>query len=630
MRAPANPLITVDPYFSVWSMNDTLSGSTTCHWTSKPNTMLGTVNIDGTDYTFMGKIEDRKDLRQVDLRLTALSTIYIFEGAGIRLTARFTTPLLLDDLKLASRPVSYLAVSAVSLDGRSHHIEAALAVSEEICLNTKGQLDVKAEASDVNGHPTASIGSVDQPVLARSGDDIRIDWGYFYLSAQKGAASIEKTDMTYCKVKAPVADDNTPTLFTFAYDDGYSIEYFGKRLKSLWNQNGTSIKQEIARAFSEYQDIMARCDVFDKQLQSDAVKAGGKEYAELLNLTYRQAIAAHKMAVDENGELLWISKECFSNGCAATVDVTYPSIPLFLLYNTELVKGMLRPIFRLAASDLWPFPFAPHDMGQYPLLNGQVYGENKLEYQMPVEECGNMLLTVAAVTAAEKNADFAQKHLSVLEQWLDYLKQNGLDPENQLCTDDFAGHLAHNCNLSLKAICAVGAFSIVYSTLGLPQKAEECLKTARQMADAWAEKADNGDGSFRLAFNSPNTFSLKYNMVWDKVMGLNIFPSYIMGSEMASYRRRMQPYGIPLDNRSNYTKSDWLVWTATMASTTEEFQEIIHPLWQAYHHSPSRVPSTDWYSTVTSMQCGFQNRTVQGGLFMKLLDDKRLLSIKSL
>lgn len=145
------------------------------------------------------------------------------------------------------------------------------------------------------------------------------------------------------------------------------------------------------------------------------------------------------------------------------------------------------------------------------------------------------------------------------------------------------------------------------------------------MAGAWAEKADNGDGSFRLAFNSPNTFSLKYNMVWDKVMELNIFPSYIMGSEMASYQRRMQPYGIPLDNRSNYTKSDWLVWTATMASTMEEFQEIIHPLWQAYHYTPSRVPSTDWYSTVTSMQCGFQNRTVQGGLFMKLLDDKNCL-----
>lgn len=110
--------------------------------------------------------------------------------------------------------------------------------------------------------------------------------------------------MTYCKVKAPIEDDNTSTLFTFAYDDGYSIEYFGKRLKSLWNQNGTSIQQEIVRAFSEYQDIIARCDAFDKQLHSDAVKAGGEEYAELLNLTYRQAIAAHKMVVDENGEIL--------------------------------------------------------------------------------------------------------------------------------------------------------------------------------------------------------------------------------------------------------------------------------------------------------------------------------------
>ena len=44
----------------------------------------------------------------------------------------------------------------------------------------------------------------------------------------------------------------------------------------------------------------------------------------------------------------FVSKECHSNGCAATVDVSYPSIPLFLLYNPELVRGMMRPVFKFA------------------------------------------------------------------------------------------------------------------------------------------------------------------------------------------------------------------------------------------------------------------------------------------
>lgn len=602
-----------------------MTDNTMKHWTGKPNTMLGTVHIDGTPYTFMGKIANQDYLHQVDCLLTALSTKYVFEGAGIRLTARFMTPLLLDDLKLLSRPVSFLELSAVSIDGKDHRIEVDVSVSEEICLNAKGQYPVKTSIFDLQGYAAASIGSIEQPVLAKSGDDFRADWGYFYFSVKDGCSSIDQSeDMTFVKITAPISIDGTPNVVAFAYDDCYAIEYFGKRLKSMWNQSGNTISDAVADAFDEYEVIKERCDLFDKGLQTDAVEAGGAEYADLLHLAYRQTIAAHKLAVDENDEILWISKECFSNGCAATVDVTYPSLPLFLLYNTELVKGMLRPIFKYVESDLWKFDFAPHDVGQYPLLNGQVYCDNQLEGQMPIEECGNMILAVAAITIAERNVGFANRHMAVLEQWFDYLCNNGLDPENQLCTDDFAGHLAHNCNLSLKAICAIGSFSRVYHLMGNFVKAEHCIKTARNMAAEWTLKATNGDGSFRLAFDCPDTFSMKYNMVWDKLMKLQLFPPCVMGSEIASYACRMRPYGLPFDNRSDYTKSDWLVWTATMTPSIEQFRAFINPLWRAYHLSPSRVPTTYWYDTITSMQTGFQNRTVQGGLFMKLLDYRGL------
>lgn len=624
-RAPAYPLITVDPYFNVWSMADTLYGNTTKHWTGKPNTMLGTIYVDGKAYTFMGEIANQDCLKQVECTLTALSTTYIFEGAGVRLTACFTTPLLLDDLKLVSRPISFLELQTISIDGKEHKVEVEVGVSEEICLNTKSQYSVQTSILDLAGYATARIGSIDQPILAKSGDDIRIDWGYFYLSIKDGRASIiESEDMTYVNVIASMSIDGTPNIVAFSYDDFYSVEYFGKRIKSLWNQGNITILDAIEDAFNGYEAVKERCGQFDKILQSDSIKAGGTDYADLLNLTYRQAIAAHKLAVDEKGEILWISKECFSNGCAATVDVTYPSIPLFLLYNTELVKGMLRPIFRYAESAQWHFDFAPHDVGQYPLLNGQVYCDNRLEGQMPVEECGNMLLTVASVVLMDGNAEFASKHMLVLEKWLDYLCSKGLDPENQLCTDDFAGHLAHNCNLSLKAICAIGAFSRVYEVLGEFDKAEQFIKTARNMAAEWTTKAANSDGSFRLSFDCPDTFSMKYNMVWDKLMKLELFPACVMASEIASYFRRMRPYGLPLDNRSDYTKSDWLVWTATMSPSMEQFEALIHPLWLTYQLSPSRVPATDWYSTITSVQTGFQNRSVQGGLFIKLLDYKGL------
>jgi hypothetical protein len=368
-----------------------------------------------------------------------------------------------------------------------------------------------------------------------------------------------------------------------------------------------------------------------------------------LQLAFRQTVAAHKLAIDENGEILWVSKECYSNGCAATVDVSYPSIPLFLLYNPELVKGMMRPIYRFAETDGWKYDFAPHDAGRYPLLNGQVYGlkdgELLFEKQMPVEECGNMLIMEAAVAIATDDASFANQHMDILDQWVKYLIANGRDPENQLCTDDFAGHLAHNCNLTLKAIMGVACYGILLGMNGKKREENKYINMARDMAADWAKRAANGDGSYRLAFDRPGTFSMKYNIVWDKLFGTEIMDPAVIESEVASYRRRENAYGLPLDNRQPYTKSDWLVWTATLAESRDDFEAMVNKMWEAFNSTQTRVPMTDWYWTVTAGQkeynswtyCdrypdkivkGFQNRTVQGGLFIKLLEYVGIMRIK--
>lgn len=291
LRAPAYPLITVDPYFSVWSMSDTLCGKTTCHWTGKPNTMIGTVRVDGIEYAFMGMPGDLPCLRQTECEMTALSTRYGMEGAGIRLSVCFTTPLLTDDLKLLSRPVSYLALSAISTDGKIHETEACVSVSEEICLNVRGQYPVQTLILSAGGYPSVLIGSREQPVLAESGDDLRIDWGYFYLTAPGGKTVTRQRDgMTWVEAVSAVPADGREALFVFAYDDVCSIDYFGRRLKSLWNRDGTPITEAIAEAVAGYGDILRRCGAFDRQLREDARQADGEEYADLLCMVYRQTI----------------------------------------------------------------------------------------------------------------------------------------------------------------------------------------------------------------------------------------------------------------------------------------------------------------------------------------------------
>ena len=588
--------------------------------------------IDGKEYQIIGKGEIPA-MKQTSVDCTAFSTIYTFEQDGVRLTLTFTSPLIPNDLYLLTRPVSYLEIKSTSLDGNEHSVFVKISVSEEICMNKAGDDEIVCENFALEKINSISMGRKNPKILERSGDNLRIEWGRFYLSGA-GEVFIENKDsMTFACISAEVKDS---TLITFAYDDVKSIEYFGKHLSSYWNKNGESIVNEIFKAHSDYESVIERCRVFENNLFADAVRAGGEKYAEMLELALRQTLAAHKLVLDENGDVLYVSKECFSNGCAATVDVSYPSIPLFLIYNPELVKGMMRPIYKYARSDAWKFDFAPHDVGQYPKLNGQVYGNNALERQMPVEECGNMLIMETAVAIATHDVSFAVEHMDVLDGWVKYLIDNGRDPANQLCTDDFAGHLAHNCNLSLKAIMGIAGYGILKGMSGNKQDEEKYVSMARDMAKDWAERAANGDGSYRLAFDKPDTFSMKYNIVWDKLWGTRIMPQEVIASEVASYFGKLNAYGLPLDNRRSYTKSDWTVWTATLARRREDFERLIEPMWAAYNASESRVPMTDWYYTVSALHAAymskgenieksFRNRTVQGGLYVKLLEYKGIM-----
>ena len=406
------------------------------------------------------------------------------------------------------------------------------------------------------------MGSQQQSLLAKSGDDVRIDWGWLYTAAPPGpgmtqCAADRKLAVAAFAGNGTLPDDDTSThipgryrnpvlahAFDFgavqatparrwavvAYDDIFSVEYFQQRLRPYWRRNGAEASGLLRDAVRDFAALEARCTAFDAALMADLARAGGEKYARLCTLAYRQTLAAHKLAAAPDGALLMFSKENFSNGCIGTVDVTYPSSPFFLLFSPRLLRAQLQPVLEYAGSPLWKHPFAPHDLGTYPLANGQVYRGGT--EQMPVEESGNMLLMMAALARAEGNAEFALRYWPVLARWAAYLKEKGLDPEDQLSTDDFAGHLAHNANLSLKAILALGAYGKLCEMAGKRAEAEEYHAAARRFAERWIAMADDGD-HYRLAFDKPGTWSQKYNLVWDRLLGLGLFPPDVARKELA-------------------------------------------------------------------------------------------------
>ncbi|GAA0562302.1 DUF4965 domain-containing protein [Chitinophaga japonensis] len=573
--------------------------------------------------------------QQKSVTLNATQTIYELTCGKTDVTLTFTSPLLLNDLDLLSRPVSYVQVAVKANDGAAHDVQLYLGASTDLAVNEPSQ-EVKAEQYAARGLSILKAGTTGQPVLQKKGDNVKIDWGYVYVAvpaagqvsqfitparpmtqAFRPAAERTLTGkhlQLHTIIPLGKVDANGKTqLVLLGYDDLYAIQYFENRLQAWWKEKGGSMEDQLAQAADAYADVLQRCEDFNQQLYNSAKGAGGEDYARLCELAYRQSIAAHKLLKSPQGEILFLSKENFSNGSINTVDVTYPSAPLYLVYNPDLLKGMLNGIFYYSESGKWTKPFAAHDLGTYPIATGQTYGED-----MPVEECGNMIILTAAIAKAEGNANYAKKHWKTLTTWAEYLAKEGFDPANQLCTDDFAGHLARNANLSVKAIVALGCYAEMAKELGEQATAGKYRQLAKGMVHKWMELADDGD-HYALTFEGKGSWSQKYNLVWDKLLNLDLFPASVYEREVKYYLTKQNKYGLPLDSRRTYTKSDWILWTSVLTDNQQDFEDLVVPVYRFALETESRVPLSDWHETTNGKMVGFQARSVVGGYFIKLL-----------
>ncbi|RYD94987.1 MAG: DUF4965 domain-containing protein [Sphingobacteriales bacterium] len=768
-KAPAYPLITHNPYFSIWSTTDELNNSSTKHWTGADQSLLGLINVDGKIYRFLGKESEtyrtvlpasdekpytvkyteskpadgwfeekfddaawkagaapigdnaeraktiwkskdiwvrrtfelgKQDINKFLLKLShddnielylngekiyqhvgwtndfvnilladkfkdklnagrnviaahvfsdaggqwfdvglldkekekaevaievadqksvdinATQTIYNFKCGKVDLAVTFTSPLLMNDLGILARPVSYIAYKVKANDGKTHNVKVLFSASTDLAVN-RPQQAVKATKYATAQLSILKAGTIEQPILQKKGDDLRIDWGYMYVAAPKTAGATQfitgGKQVADAFRKGSVASTakqgqslalNTVLPFgkvggvavekfvELGYDDIYAIQYFKKNLRPWWNTSGKeTIEGQLTKAAVDYKAVIAKCQSFNNSMFATAEKSGGKKYADVCVLAYRQSIAGHTLVKSPQGDLLWLSKENFSNGSINTVDITYPSAPLYLIYNPGLLKGMMNGIFYYCESGKFRDQFAPHDIGTYPIANGQTYF-----LPMPIEETGNMVLMVAAMEKSLGNVNYAKLHWPMITKWVNYLVSIGYDPPNQLTSDDFAGNIAHSANLSAKAINAIAAYAGMAKGMGDEVTFQKYYTIAKQMVPQWMAAGNDGD-HYRLAYDQPGTWSQKYNIIWDKLLGLNLFPQSVYDKEVKYYLTKQNTYGLPLDNRQTYTKSDWSIWTAIMAKDEKDFKAIIDPIYKFSQETKSRYPLTDMHQT---------------------------------
>jgi hypothetical protein len=591
------------------------------------------------------------------LQVLPTRTIYDFEAAGIAITLTFMTPALPFDLDVISRPVTYLTWAVQSNDGKEHSVSLYFDASAQLTVDSPAQ-EVVASRLQFAGLTALRVGSEQQPILQKAGDYIRIDWGYLYTLAAQGSGvdqvianrraarsgfaddgSLPSSDADTPK---PAGDWDGPVLayrfdlgkvrsaavscyVVLAYDEVFSMQYLYRWLRPYWKRKGATIANLLEASLNDYDSLKAKCAQFDEELMADLTRAGGEDYARMASLAYRESFAAQVLAVDYDGTALSFPKENSSCGCVSTVDVIYPAAPILLLFNTTLLKASVTPVLAYAETYHWPFHWAPHDLGIYPHANGHDYPANvdlnSVEGHMPIEESANMILMAAALAKIEGNADYAAKNWTLYATWAKYLKEKGLDPERQIVTDDFTGPLAHNANLSVKAIAALAAYARLCEMLGKNDEAASYSKVAQNYAAQWPRMANDGD-HFRLAFDQPGTWSQKYNLIWDKILDLNLFPKEVTRKEIIFYKTKQNVYGLPLDSRAQYTKLDWLLWTATLADNRADFEALFSPAYKFINETPDRVPLTDFYDTDTGKHRSFQARSVIGGVFIPMLTDQ--------
>jgi len=355
---------------------------------------------------------------------------------------------------------------------------------------------------------------------------------------------------------------------------------------------------------------------------------GGPEYATLSALAYRQAYAATKLVwVPSRNITLNMFKEISTNGDFQTMDVIFPSSPVYLYTNPDLLKLLLLPVLIFANSETHtPFgnPYSPHQIGTYPIADADTAAQEP----MPMENTGNMFLMLAGIVKFDANHDygfFYPRFWPLLKSWADYLVATLPFPAEQICTDDFTGPLKNNSNLAVKGIVALEAFAWLCTQV----KESGCdyySRVAANFAVTWIEYSfeESPAPHFKLAYDYPNSWSLKYNLLWQKLLNLSgPFPyDSVVSVEIPYYLQQKNLYGTPMDVRHTYVLMDWLTWASVMTSNESDFHALFDPMFLMINTTISRAPFPDLYDTTTAVityHGAFIYSAVIGSFYAKML-----------
>ncbi|KAF7718747.1 Glutaminase [Penicillium ucsense] len=659
-RPPALPLAVKSPYLSTWQDAGSdggnggyLAGQWPVFWNNQVTGWCGLIRVDGTTYTWMG-LPNTKLVDQTAFEYTSTKSIFTMNVGGmVEMNITFMSPLTPDDFKRQSLVFTYLNVDVSSLDGNEHDVQLYADISAEWVA---GDHSAIAQWDYGTSEGVAYHKVFRQTQLAFSETNQQADWGNWYwatdaangMTHQSGQDSVVRGQFTNNGALTNGVDSNyrainkdwpvfgfasnlgkvssTPisTLYSLGLTQDEAIQFEGASgyapVPSLWKSYFDTDVAALTFFHKDFLESTHLSDSFDGMVAKDSIAAAGQDYLILTSLSARQAFGATQLCGTPDQTYVFL-KEISSDGNMNTVDVIFPAYPIFLYSNPEYLKLVLDPLFINQESGYYPQSYAMHDMGSsYPNATGHNDGKDEA---MPLEECGNMIIMTLAYAQKADDNDYLSAHYALLKKWVSYLVDEALYPANQISTDDFAGSLANQTNLALKGMIGIQAMSVIAERTGHVADAKNYSTIAHDYIKQWQTLGINSKANpphTTLSYGDDNSHGLLYNLFADAQLGLNLVPRSVYQMQSDFYPTVAEKYGVPLDTRHTYTKGDWELFAAAIASTSTR-DMFIQDLAKWVNETPTNRPMTDLYDTVSGNYPGitFVARPVVGGSFAPLL-----------
>ncbi|OWP04752.1 hypothetical protein B2J93_4034 [Marssonina coronariae] len=657
-RPPAIPLAVKSPYLNVLQFagsdggnSGNLAGQYSQFWAGQIAAWVGMIRVDGITYTWMGD-PGPQSVNQTAFEYTSTRSVFTMEVCDkIGMKVTFMSPITPQDQKRQSLIFSYLDVEIESRDGAAHDVQLYTDISAEWVAGNHSaiaQWEYDTTSDEISYHRVYR-----QTQLEFSETSDQADWGHWYwatknsesLTYQSGAdidvrgtfesrgklPNTKDTNYRSINQEYPVFGFSTDlgsvtgprsTLYAIGLTQERAIQFGGATgvvpLNSLWTAFFSSETDALSFFYNDYHTAISASSSIDQKIATDSIAAGGQDYLTITSLSARQAFGGTQLVGNLTKQYLFL-KEISSDGNVQTVDVIFPFYPVLLYLEPSLVKLMLDPLFENMESGQYPNEYSMHDLGtHYP--NGTGHPDGKDE-QQPLEECGNMLIMTLSYAQRSNDSAYLKQHYEILKQWTSYLVENSLAPGDQISTDDFAGSLANQTNLALKGMIGIQAMAVIANLTGNEADGASFANIARDYITRWQDLAVAQDATpphTTLSYGMNDTHGLLYNLYGDKLLGLNLVPPSVYDMQSAFYPTVEEMYGVPLDTRHNYTKSDWEMWAAAVASD-ETREMFISGLAKWIDETPTRNAMTDWYDAQTGGSAGgFTARPVVGGHFALL------------